>query len=125
MSVKPVFENQASEEVKEVYDSLKKALESQSLPLCFAYLGAFPEYLGYISHSLVDNLADPKFKALMEKMSKDLTPLINSRLAKSDSLKEWIGRYQYSPSFYHFQKDIGTIFILNLKLAFIFVALRE
>ena len=40
MGVKPVFENQASEEVKAVYDSLKKALESQSLPLFFAYLAA-------------------------------------------------------------------------------------
>lgn len=125
MGVRPVFENQADEEVKAVYDKLKKALESQSLPLFFAYLGAFPEYLTYISQSLVDNLADPKFKTITQKLSEEMVPLINSRLAKSDSLKEWTGRYQYSPSFHHFQKDLGTIFILNLKLAFVFLALRE
>lgn len=125
MGVQPNFEEQASEEVKLTYKGIKDALGSPSLPVFFAYIGAFPEYLTYIRDPLVENLKDPKFKTITERIRNEMIPLINQNLKKTESLKEWIDRYQHSPAFYQFQKDIDNIFLLNLKLAFIFVALRE
>src|SRR3989304_7685928 len=125
MSIKPIFEQEASEEIKMIYKNIKKALDSQTLPVFFAYIGAFPEYLEYISEPLINNLRDQKFKNTMRQMTDEMIPLINDQLKKSDGLNDWITRYKHTPSFYHFQNDIETIFLLNLKIAFIFVGLRE
>lgn len=125
MGVQPNFDKQASEEIKLTYKGIKNALESPSLPVFFAYIGAFPEYLTYIRDPLIENLKDPKFKTMTQRIREEIIPLINQNLKKSESLKEWIERYQHSPAFYQFQRDINNIILLNLKLAFIFVALRE
>ncbi|MBI4100263.1 hypothetical protein HY439_00780 [Candidatus Microgenomates bacterium] len=125
MRVKPVFEKEATEETKKIYGDIKSALGATSLPVFFAHLGAFPEYLDYISEPLIANLKEQKFKTLMKKMAEGMIPFINGRLQKSQELGLWIERYRHSPSFYQFQKGVDDIFILNLKLAFIFVALRE
>ncbi|GEM_PF-4155829 len=42
-----------------------------------------------------------------------------------DEIIFWRQRYQYSPSYYFFEKNINQIISTNLKLFFIFLSLRE
>jgi len=54
MTIKPIYENQANEEVKNEYKKIKEALGLPDIPLFFAYIGGFPEYLisNPVKHSL-------------------------------------------------------------------------
>lgn len=125
MSASPVYEHQASDEVRLQYEKLKKALDVPSVPLFFTYMGSFPEYLTYITDQLVENLQNPSFKHLSDDTGNEMVGLIKDGLTKSEKLQEWLNLYGNSPSFYYFQKDIEKILSTNIRMAFIFVALRE
>ncbi len=125
MQIKPVFEDQASDEVKKHYQNLKNALKSSTLPLFFTYLGAFPEYLAYISEQLVDNLSDSAFNKLCFQLNEEIISQIKKILKKPEETQQWIQTYYRHPSFYHFQQDLKQISLINIKLACIFIALRE
>lgn len=125
MIIEPVVETQAEEEVKNCYLLLKQALGSQTLPIFFTYIGAFPEYLSYITDQLVQNLQNPSFTKLINQLNNEIIMEINRRLEKSEETIKWVGLYRNSPSFYYFQKDLGSISLTNAKLACIFIALRE
>ncbi len=125
MSISPVYENQAKEEVKIDYQKIKKALNLPYVPLFFSYIGAFSEYLNYLTDQLVLNLQNPKFNTLIKETEEKIYSLINSSLPKQEEIEDWLNRYKNSPSFYNFQKDLEKIFTVNLKLTFIFISLRE
>lgn len=125
MNITPIFENQADQDVKTIYDSIKKSLEVRRIPLFFAYMGAFPEYLSYVSNQLTENLQNPQFKSLSERVGNEMIELIKTQLTPGEEVRDWFSRYGSSPSFYYFQQDTDNIFRTNVKLAFIFLALRE
>lgn len=125
MPITPVDENQAKEEVRTAYEKIKRALDLPNLPLFFTYLGGFSEYLSYLTGQLVPILENPKFSSLIQESEEKIFSLIKSSLVKSEEINEWLERYKNSPSFYNFQKDLEKIFIVNIKLAFLFIALRE
>lgn len=125
MSISPVLENQADEGVKINYQKIKTALNLPYLPLFFSYIGAFPEYLNYLTDQLIPSLKNSRFNNLIEETAEKIYSLMRSSLIKSEEIGEWLSRYKNSPSFYNFQKDLKKIFTVNLKLAFIFIALRE
>lgn len=125
MNINPLYEDSASTEVAECYATLKKALETPTLPLFFTYIGPFPKYLSYITSQLADNLTNNEFKTLSNEIAEQLLSTIHDSLPQSQALQEWKNRYRQSPSFYNFQNDLKNIYLTNVKLTFIFLALRE
>ncbi len=125
MTLQPIFEHEASDAVRENYLKIKTALQLSQLPLFFAYLGPFPNYLQYITNQLTTNLSNPQFQSLTEDFSFQLKTLIKDSLSESEEINEWLHLYKNSPSFYYFQNDLRHIFLTNIKLAFIFISLRE
>ena len=125
MALKPVFETQAKPETVELYRQIKECLRLPHVPLFFAYMGQFPEYLTYITPQLTTNLIAPEFNRLNTSVGEQIFHLIREELTYSDDLNEWLQTYRKTPSFYHFQQDLGHVFETNMKLAFVFVALRE
>lgn len=125
ITISPLPESEASEEVKRIYQELKNSLGLPSVPLFFTYLAPFPEYLSYISKQLIENLKDKKFLDLCTESKANLLGLIHVTLPKSEEVIEWTSRYKYSPSFYNFQNDLDSIFLTNIKMMYIFIALRE
>ena len=125
MRIDPVPENTASDQVRKCYSDIKMGLDSAVLPVFFTYLGAFPEYLIYISEQLVHNFQDPLFNKLVTALHSEVLTGIKHQLKKSEENINWIRLYQLIPSFYYFQNDLKTISLTNTKLACIFVALRE
>ncbi|MBI4008705.1 hypothetical protein HY357_00560 [Candidatus Roizmanbacteria bacterium] len=125
MAISPILENQAKDEVHRDCEQLKKGLGIDYLPLFFSYIGAFPEYLRYLTDQLIPNVSNPKFNGLVRDTAIQINSLIKTSLNKSEEIQDWLSRYKNTPSFYNFQKDLDRIFTINLKLVFIFVALRE
>jgi len=125
MALKPVAENQATGNVKINYQRIKKVLSLNRVPLFFTYLGAFPQYLDYITEQLVTNLKNPQFDRLVNETNKIVLDVIKTNLKKPKNISQWLKRYRNSPSFFHFQRNLRKIFTINVKLSFVFIALRE
>lgn len=125
MQINPVLENNASDEIKTIYDAIKQSLDVQRVPLFFTYMAAFPNYLSYISNQLTENLKDPSFTSLSNQIGNEMIELIKEHTTPGEDVREWVEKYGESPSFYYFLQDTDHIFRTNVKLALIFVALRE
>jgi hypothetical protein len=125
MKINPVFEDVASHEVQVEYSHLKNAFHTSSLPLFFLYIGAFPEYLSYITSQLVINVEHAGYKKMTKYISESIKDLTHESLTKSDERIHWEELYKNTPAFYHFQKNLQEIYRVNTELAIIFIALRE
>lgn len=123
--VTPVYEKNASSETQRLYTQIKHAVGLTSLPLFFAYLGAFPDYLNYITNQIVRNLKNDQFETLCNETKSQIKDQLEIYAPKTDEIDEWLRRYKNSPAFYHFQNDLAHIFLTNVKLVFIFLSLRE
>ncbi|PIY72129.1 hypothetical protein COY87_02585 [Candidatus Roizmanbacteria bacterium CG_4_10_14_0_8_um_filter_33_9] len=123
--ITPLLEKDANTKIKDKYESLKKAFHSKTLPNMFTYIGAFPDYFLYISEQLIINLQDKRFDSLASQTADSVFSIIKSLLSYSEETSEWLNRYKNSPSFYYFQQDVKSVFVLHMKLAFISIALRE
>lgn len=125
MQINPISEQAASDEVKDIYQTIKTSLEVTRVPLFFTYMAAFPDYLTYISGQLTDNLKNPSFTSLSNQIGNEMIELIKEHTTAGEEVREWIEKYGETPSFYYFLQDTDRIFRTNVKLALIFVALRE
>lgn len=124
MSISPFLENQADEKTKKIYQEIKKVFKTNHLPIFFTFLAPFPEYFSFLTSQIIPNLNDQNFLSLVGEMGEKISELIN-QLPKSQEIRNWLTRYQNTPSFYHFQTDLGDVFLINLKIAMIFIAIRE
>ncbi|MBI4004741.1 hypothetical protein HY358_01230 [Candidatus Roizmanbacteria bacterium] len=125
LKIQPIDESAANDSVKDCYRQLKKTFRLPHLPLFFTYLGSFPEYLQYLTKQIVSTVDNTVFSGLIQEKGLTIEKQLRTHLHPSDDFTRWLQRNQYSPSFYNFQNDLKHIFETNLKLAFIFLALRE
>lgn len=116
---------QAQGSVKDNYLKIIKAIDTDSLPLFFTYLGAFPEYLSYITEQLTENLQNRVFLGLNKEIGEQLQELIRVLPDHNKERTLWIEQYKHIDSFYNFQKDLSYIYSTNMKIMFLFIALRE
>jgi hypothetical protein len=123
--ISPIFEPQADEKIKKVYQQLKKAFSVAKPPIFFCYLAPFYEYFSYITDQIIANLNNKKFIEIINETKDIIFKLIKDNLKKSEETNEFLNRFKHSPQFFYFQKDLEKIFDTNLKLTFIFIALRE
>jgi hypothetical protein len=56
LKIKPVSEEDAKGEVKQIYQSIRTILNLVSVPLVFRYMASFPYYLSYIWEQTIKNL---------------------------------------------------------------------
>jgi hypothetical protein len=123
--ISPIFESQADEKTKEVYQQIKQAFSVAKPPIFFCYLAPFYEYFSYIATQIITNLKNEKFIEIINETRDIILKLIKDNLKKSEETNEFLNRFKHSPQFFYFQKDLEKIFDTNLKLTFIFIALRE
>jgi len=88
-------------------------------------LAPFYEYFSYIAGQIIANLNNEKFIEIINETKDIIFKLIKDNLKKSEETSEFLNRFKHSSQFFYFQKDLEKIFDTNLKLAFIFIDLRE
>ena len=125
ITLRPTSEDEASEEVKDYYEQLKKALNLPFVPIYFRYIGSFPLYCRYIIHQVEPLVNDDNFTQLTKQLCKTTHSILAQFFPKEKELNSFILKLKDSPSYFHFQKDITHIFQNNAKLVFIFIAIRE
>lgn len=118
-------EHEADETVKKQYNLLKTAFGSAHVPLFFTYIGPFPNYLTYITEQIVRITHDTRFEKLNMELGQDINRLIHTMLPLSPEVLDLYARYQHTPSFYNLERDLWQVYKTNIRLALLFVALRE
>jgi len=123
--MRPVSDLEASDEIRQLYTSIRLALNVPTVPLFFTYLANYPVYFTTIVPELLQNLQDEKFHALTSSVGAELSKRMKKYVPKDGEIGEWLNRYQYSPSMYHMRKSLMRVHEINTSLAFISLALRE
>lgn len=125
MILHPIIESEASGIAKDYYEKIKKSLGIPNLPLFFQYLGPFPEFLEYLGKQILKNLDDLHFQNMAEEYASQSKKSIAAKIGKSTLILEWLENYKHLPEFYHFNHDLEKIYLVNIKLAIIFLSIRE
>ncbi|MBP9690564.1 hypothetical protein KBD81_00630 [Candidatus Woesebacteria bacterium] len=123
--MKPVSNQEASEEIRALYSALCKALGVPQVPLFFAYLANYPLYFTTVVPELLENFKDPRFHELSSSIGDELSNRMKEYVPKNKEIEEWLNRHQYSPSMYHTRISLRHVHEINTALAFVFLALRE
>jgi hypothetical protein len=100
----PIFESQADEKTKEVYQQLKQAFGVSKTPIFFCYLAPFYEYFSYITDQIIDNLNNEKFIEIINETKDLIFKLIKDNFKKSKETNEFLNCFKYSPQFFTFKK---------------------
>lgn len=66
LRIQPVSEENCSDEVKIIFDSIKESLPINSVPSIFKYLASFPNYLSYVWEQILNNLSDNNIKEYID-----------------------------------------------------------
>lgn len=125
MNVQPIPFSEAKGNVRDDYQRIIDAFGIGYLPMFFQYIGPFPAYLDYITDQIVSSLGNNRFASVTAEVADALTSLMAGQFSKPDEVTSWLLRYRYSPQYYYFQEDMKRIYRANMKLVFLFVALRE
>lgn len=123
--MRQILDSEADPKLKKLYNDLKLGFDLPTVPLFFTYIGAYPEYLDYITGQIVKNLEDKKFQSLSQELSTGIQTIMQDLFKPSSVLQNWTEKYKYTPSFYYFNQDLEKNYLTNVKLALIFIALRE
>ncbi len=125
MKVQPAFSEHATQEVQEAYRKIAQAFGLSHPPLFFQYIGAFPDYLLYITDSIVSNVSHPKLQTFITQLCSFSDEIFRDSFTPSEDMREFIERYKLSPDMYYFKKDIERITRSNAAIMLLFLALRE
>jgi hypothetical protein len=125
MRVQPVGEREAEGTTLTCYRNLREAFSLPSIPLFFLYLGAFPEYLEYLTQQIVPLVYDDEFTYQCRETGNQTYGLLHKQFPPQDERADWLTRYRAHPGFYNFQQGLDHIYITNVKIAYLFIALRE
>jgi hypothetical protein len=118
-------EREATGQIREMYEALKRAFATPAVPVLFTYIAPYQEYFIFISRQIVQNAADNRFQDLVKETGQSISSVIASSLPPKQEYRQWIQRNANSLDFFHFRADNDYIFRTNVTLAFIFIALRE
>lgn len=124
LRIKPILEENASEQVRTTYEDIKKTLNISIVPLLFQYIANFEEYFVYQWGKSKANIQSPYY----ERGYKEAIDFTNRETAEiyspSSKMAQFIHRLN-SEEKDHIQKTIEDLQILNAKLLVLTIGLRE
>lgn len=118
MNIRPLPYSEATGRVKENYERIIQVFGTGHLPLFFQYIGPFPDYLDYITGQISSNLKDRKFTSF----TGDIGNILHSLMSEYFPKPAITAVYKET---HHLGSYLEHIYQVNMKLVFIFIALRE
>lgn len=124
LRIKPIAEEQASDQIKAVYADIKKTLNSQVVPLVFQYIANFEEYFVYQWGKIKINIESPYFSEVVKEAVEFSNREVTSIYSPSSKMSHFIhGLHQEEKEQLH--KTIMDLQQLNAKLLVLMIGLRE
>lgn len=125
LTLQPILEQNASEEIKIVYRSIKQTLGVLSVPLIFQYIAGFPSYFHHIWEQTSSNLTDAQYKTYADEIYRFAQNAIDEIYTPSlptQLIKESIAR---SAERYTLNQFINQSVYVHSNLYLISLAIRE
>jgi hypothetical protein len=124
LRLKPVSEDNASDQVKNVYQDIKATLDSQVVPLVFQYIANFEEYFVYQWGKIKKNIESPYFPEVVKEAVEFSNKEVTSIYSPSSKMSHFIhGLHAAEKEQIH--KTIMDLQQLNAKLLVLIIGLRE
>ncbi len=124
LRIKPILEEEASENIRLTYGDIKQALNAPFVPLVFQYIANFEEYLVYVWGKIKTNIQSDYFANAVTEAIDFTNREIVSIYSPSSRMAQFIHRLQPEEK-EHIKQTIHDLQILNAKLLVITIALRE
>lgn len=125
LSLKPIPESQASQEVVQIYNSIKQSFRLANVPVIFQYLAVFPDYLEYIWQQAAKNINDPEFKNQSMEIENFARTAIQSVYSPQTLTKLFLEKIEERAEKLELVKFVDTIFQMNANLYLFSLAIRE
>ncbi|MBI2617668.1 hypothetical protein HYW55_06045 [Candidatus Gottesmanbacteria bacterium] len=123
LSVTPIPEGKESAEITPIYTGIKKALQTETVPLIFQYLAPFPVYLRYIWEQVKKNIDDPFFGQNAQSLvqfSDDAIQEIYTPSAKTrftiESIPTSIERDQIRVATQNLQRVTSILYLISIAI---------
>lgn len=124
LRIKPIAEENASEQVRVVYTDIKNTFHVSLVPLVFQYIANFEEYLVYMWGKMKTNIQTPYF----ENAYKDAITFANSEIPEIYSPSARLSQFVHQlvpQEKEHVEKTVEELQVLNAKLMILTIGLRE
>lgn len=124
LRIKPIPEENASAQVKQVYDDVKKTLDTPVVPLIFQYIANFEEYLVYQWSKIKANIESPYFQNSVSEAIAFAQKEVAEIYAPSLKMTQFIQRLSPEEK-QQLIKTTNGLQQLNAKLLILTIGLRE
>lgn len=124
LRIKPISEEEASDQVRTTYEDIKKTLDVSVVPLLFQYIANFEEYFIYQWGKIKSNVQTDYFNqsvyTAIEFTNKEIAEIYSPSLKMSQFIHRLLPQEKQQ-----IQKTIDDLQVLNAKLLLITIGLRE
>lgn len=124
LHIKPIPEEKASDQVKELYTDIKEIFDVEIVPLFFQYLANFEEYFVYSWEKMKQNIESPVFGEFYDEVVKFSHEAVREIYTPSVAMSQFVSSLDSQE-----KKNIaGTILSIekaNVKLFLLTLGLRE
>ncbi len=124
LRIKPIPEENASEQVRQTYDDIKRTLNAPFIPLLFQYIANFEEYFVYVWGKIKANVTSEYFGVATAEAINFTNREVIGIYSPTAKMAQFIHRLHPEEKD-HIQKTVYDLQILNAKLLVITIALRE
>lgn len=124
LRIKPISEDQASEQLHITYEDIKKTLDAPAVPLVFQYIANFEEYLVYLWGKIKANVETEYFAQATAEAIDFTNKEIVGIYSPTSRMSQFMHRLHPEEK-QHIKKTITDLQLLNAKLLVITIALRE
>ena len=124
LRIKPIAEEHASEQVREVYQDIKKTLDAPVVPLVFQYIANFEEYFVYQWGKIKTNIQSPYFLEVVKEVIDFSNKEVVSIYSPSSQMSHFIHGLHTEEKM-QIKKTVVDLQRLNAKLLILMIGLRE
>lgn len=125
LSLKPIPEDKASEDVAQIYSSIKQTFGLANVPIVFQYLAVFPKYLSYIWQQALANLQDISFKNQSMEIEKFAQNAIQSVFTPSPLSEIFLEKLEGRAEKQELSNFVKNVSRMNASLYLFSLAIRE
>ena len=124
-STQPIHEQEASEDIARIYQSIKNTLGLAYVPMMFKYLAHYQPFLENLWDSINKNIQDTSFKTVLGNIDGDIRNAGHTLFRASSSHDTLITLLPDHVIRQRISEEIRDFFVLQCKLAYVCVAIRQ
>lgn len=125
LRVHPVPEQEATGEIRELFADIKQLVGSESVPVIFQYLAAFPDYLSFLWQQARRNLANRQFQQQSEEIITFAQTATKTCYVPAAATVSYVEQLRSGPEYEQLQQFVSHLLQTNAILYLLAISVRE